>query len=258
MCQTHALQLFGRAYEQYSFLFVILSNQYELTPSMLSGILSSDQKNLLKGYNMLLYFAGSMIMYEPTDECVTDFWTNGTLRQLPVKSSNPAFVKAASLLRDSCPGKDTCMKILTDDYHRLFGDTIPLAPPRASYYLKHEINSTDTIKNISAFYNSYGWHLKPHNEKPDDHLGTELLFLTKLVDKYIQLDDEPCLNEMKKEILRFISEFLLPWLPMWEEDIQQHASSQCYKGIGKLIHASIEDLYGFFKRQRKLPYMPRN
>jgi hypothetical protein len=42
-----------------------------------------NQKAILKGYNMLLYFAGSMIMYEPVEECVADFWSNGMLSTLP-------------------------------------------------------------------------------------------------------------------------------------------------------------------------------
>ena len=30
----------------------------------------SQNHNILKGYNMLFYFAGSMIMYEPSEECI--------------------------------------------------------------------------------------------------------------------------------------------------------------------------------------------
>ena len=45
---------------------------------------------------MLFYFAGSMIMHEPSEECIVDFWEKGILKNLPVSSSNPNFVKAAS------------------------------------------------------------------------------------------------------------------------------------------------------------------
>ena len=51
--------------------------------------MNNQENNILKGYNMLLYFAGSMIMYEPSEECIVDFWTNGVLKKLPVSSSNP-------------------------------------------------------------------------------------------------------------------------------------------------------------------------
>ncbi len=66
------------------------------------------ENSVLKGYNMLLYFAGSMVMYEPDEECVIDFWSKGILKALPVRSSNPRFMEAASQLRDSCKDKDTC------------------------------------------------------------------------------------------------------------------------------------------------------
>ena len=46
--------------------------------------LDKKKKSLLKGYNMLLYFAGSMIMNEPVEECIVDFWQRGILKTLPV------------------------------------------------------------------------------------------------------------------------------------------------------------------------------
>ena len=81
---------------------------------------NSKQHNILKGYNMLLYFAGSMIMYEPSEECVVDFWKNGILKNLPVSSSNPNFIKAASQFRESCEDKSICGKMLREDYIQTF------------------------------------------------------------------------------------------------------------------------------------------
>jgi hypothetical protein len=49
----------------------------------------TDQNMILKGYNTLLYFTGSMIMYEPSEECVTDFFSGRLLNTLPIKSRNP-------------------------------------------------------------------------------------------------------------------------------------------------------------------------
>ena len=209
--------------------------------------ISSERINLLKGYNMILYFAGSMIMSEPTDECVIDFWAKGTLKNLPVSSTNPRFIKAASLLRDSCGDRETCRTRLADDFYRLFAVTgLPLAPPRAAIYINAENFNGNHIREVSEFYNSFGWHLKPRGTEPDDHLGIEILFLTKLIDKYLQIDDDPCNREMKKEIRRFIQNHLLSWIPRWNEDIQEYAHTWCYKGIATLIFASLEDLYSIF------------
>lgn len=208
--------------------------------------MESERKNLLKGYNMLLYFAGSMIMSEPTEECVVDLWTNGTLRRLPVSSSNPRFLKAASLLRDSCPDVNKCRQMLADDYYALLADNgLSLAPARASVYLPESNNSMAVEKEVAEFYNSYGW--KPgQSGKYADYLGVELLFLTKLVDKFLVLDDDPSCCEMKKEMRRFIDNYLLSWIPAWDKDIQKHANTLSYKGISTLIYACIEDLNEIF------------
>lgn len=207
-----------------------------------------DRKNLLKGYNMMLYFAGSMIMSEPTEECVIDMLANGTLKNLPVSSLNPRFIKAASMLRDSCPDRESCKEMIKEDYTRLFSVTgPPLAPAYESVYIKDHNYTGDTNLKVAEFYKAYGWESRFRLKTADDHLGIELLFLTWLIDKYMQLDDDPCCCEMQKEIQRFINQHILTWIPDWNEDIQENAHTVCYKGIGVLIYACMEDLVQIFK-----------
>lgn len=204
----------------------------------------SQQHNILKGYNMLLYFAGSMIMFEPSEECVTDFWTNGVLKKLPVLSLNPNFIRAASQLRESCNDKNSCGKLLREDYSRLFDrkDTT-LAPAYESLYRKNTGGADSQTSDVSEFYKSYGWKSKFNGKINDDHLGVELLFLTLLIDKYLTLDDEACLGEMKKEIQRFINQHILSWIPEWNKTVQIYSNTLCFKGIGTLILACTEDIF---------------
>ena len=206
--------------------------------------ITGQQHNILKGYNMLLYFAGSMIMYTPSEECVTDFWTKGVLKNLPVSSTNPNFIKAASQLRESCIDNKICGKLLRDDYLRLFaGEEMTLAPVYESRYLNSRYLS-DSLQpaSVSEFYKSYGWESKFKGKINDDHLGVELLFLTLLIDKYLVLDDDACRNEMKNEIQRFIKLHILSWIPEWNIKVQANANTLCFKGIGTLILACAEDI----------------
>ncbi len=204
-----------------------------------------EKKNVLKAYNLLLYFAGSMIMNEPTEECIVDFWTSGKLKELPITSSNPRFILAASALRESCYDKSMCRQKIADDFFRLFElKGVPLAPAYASLYLARNGITAEPDESVGNFYRTYGWTIGFTDRIPEDHLGIELLFLTRLVEKYLLLDDDPCRLEMKKEIRRFIDQHLLTWVPSWNKDIQEHSMTHCYKGIGTLIHASIEDLHG--------------
>jgi TorA maturation chaperone TorD len=207
--------------------------------------LNSQEHNILKGYNMLIYFAGTMIMYEPSEECVIDFWKNGIIKNLPVSSSNPNFIKAASQLRESCIDKSTCSQKLIEDYTRLFGkENMPLAPAYESIY-SEKATSVSGLNgtSVTEFYADYGWESKFKGKVKDDHLGIELLFLTLLIDKYIVLDDKACQIEMRNEIRRFINLHILSWINKWNEKIQIYSNTLCFKGIGSLVVACIEDIY---------------
>lgn len=209
---------------------------------------------------MLLYFAGSMIMYEPSEECITDFWTKGILKNLPVSSSNPKFVKAASQLRDSCVDKTICGKILREDYIRLFArQELPLAPAYESLYqnIGQHFSSYNSA-SITEFYNSYGWESKFKGKINDDHLGIELLFLTLLIDKYLVLDDEACRGEMRKEIRRFIDQHILSWVPEWNKKVQTHSNTLCFKGIGTLILACSEDIFTLLDKKASTSFSINN
>ena len=79
-------------------------------------------------------------MHEPSEECIADFWEKGILKNLPVSSSNPNFVKAASQLRESFADKANFGKLLHEDYIRLFARQVPaLAPAYESLYHKGHI-----------------------------------------------------------------------------------------------------------------------
>jgi len=211
----------------------------------------SQQHDILKGYNMLLYFAGSMIMNEPSEECIVDFWKNGIVKNLPVSSSNPNFVKAALQLRNSCVDNTICVEILHEDYIRLFArQELPLAPAYESLYQNNiQFNSSYNSPVVTEFYNSYGWESKFKGKIEDDHLGTELLFLTLLIDRYEVIDDEVCRIEMRKEIRRFINHHILSWIPEWNKKVQVHSNTLCFKGIGTLILACVEDIFNILDQK---------
>jgi TorA maturation chaperone TorD len=211
----------------------------------------SHNHNILKGYNLLFYFAGSMIMHEPSEECIVDFWEKGILRNLPVSSSNPNFVKAASQLRESFADKKTFAKLLHEDFLRLFKrEFLALAPAYESEY-SYEIfkNSGFRPSGVTEFYESYGWRSKFKGKIDDDHLGIELLFLTLLIDKYLTLDDDACRGEMKGEIKRFINSHILSWVPVWNHKVQTEANTLAFKGIGNLILACTEDIFLLFDQK---------
>ncbi|HEX2919973.1 MAG TPA: molecular chaperone TorD family protein [Bacteroidales bacterium] len=214
----------------------------------------NSHNNVLKGYNMLLYFAGSMIMFEPNEECITDFWTKGIVKSLPVSSSNPTFLKAASQLRNSCIDANFSGAAMHNDYLKLFSKNgTALAPAYESLYRNPNPSGKHNSDTATDFYRDYGWESKFKNKISDDHLGIELLFLTLMVDKYTELDDEACRREMKNEIKRFINKHIISWIPEWNKDVQAHAETLSFKGVGSLIVACCEDILSLISSEHEEP-----
>jgi putative dimethyl sulfoxide reductase chaperone len=215
--------------------------------------INNKQNNILKGYNMLLYFAGTMIMFDPSKECIFDFWSKGILKNLPVSSSNPMFLKASSQLHESVGDLTSNIEMMKADYLSLFtGNINPLAPPyESAYKSRNHLKIVKQATVVNEFYKSYGWESKFKDKVAEDHLGIELLFLTLMIEKYLELDDEVCNREMRNEIRRFIDEHLISWIPEWNGKIQEHANTLSYKGIGTLILACIEDIHSIMDQTDK-------
>lgn len=209
------------------------------------------ENNVLKGYNMLLYFAGSMIMFEPNEECITDFWKKGILKSLPVSSANPTFILAASQLRESCYDSNFSGKMMREDYLKLFARPDSVAPAYESLYRNHAPAGKFRSENVSDFYSAYGWESRFKGKINDDHLGVELLFLTLMIEKYLEFDDEACQREMKNEIKRFIHDHILSWISKWNKDVQTHSSTLSFKGVGTLIIACCEDIISVLDQEKE-------
>jgi TorA maturation chaperone TorD len=136
--------------------------------------------------------------------------------------------------------------MMREDYLDLFAGTgNPLAPPYESVYRsKDHLMFDKQTSEVREFYNSYGWESKFKANIPDDHLGIEMLFLTLMIEKYLEFEDKTCEDEMKNEIRRFIDQHLLSWIPEWNAHLQEHSKTMGYKGIGNLVYACIEDING--------------
>ncbi len=208
-----------------------------------------ELESLLQGYSMMLYFTGLMVLYEPDDACIDEFWRGGLLRRLPVRSRNPLFVSAAADLHGSCCPENVCLKRIKSDFLKLFIGTGKMsAPPYESFHLGKEklLFDKETLE-VKEFYKSYGWKFALEGNIPDDHIGVEILFINRLIDTYISLDDEVCKREMRNEIARFIERHPLKWSSEWKDMVVANAETSAYRGIAKLIHASLVDISDILK-----------
>ena len=205
----------------------------------------SQNGDILKGYSMLLYFAGSFILNEPSDSCIRDLASQDIFRKMPVSSKNPGFMMACSFLNsinsDSAPEFD---EILADHLRLFGGGGETLAPPYESVYRSPDhLMNQESAMEVRHIYRTYGWQSSLRGIVPDDHLGIELQFLNLLLEKYSEIEDGVCHKEISSDIKKFIGNHLKPWINDWNRDVQSHAVSSFYKGIGYLVASSVQDIY---------------
>lgn len=206
--------------------------------------------NLFKAYNLLLTFAGSFLLYQPHKGCINDLVEVDLFKKFPVDSDNPKFIRALSLLRDIDHDHPLDYDQVIEDHLELFGGKgKPLAPPYSSVYLSADhIMNDKASTEVRKLYYAYGWKSRFEGEIPDDHLGIELQFINLLLDKYPELEDEVCITEVSKDLVKFIDKYINPWINRWNESIQKNARSKFYKGIGYLTVSGIEDVYSMIKQ----------
>ncbi|HPC98581.1 MAG TPA: molecular chaperone TorD family protein [Bacteroidales bacterium] len=207
-------------------------------------VTNKEEQNVLKGYMMMLYFSGTMIMFDPSQECIYDFWTKGILKALPVKSDNPEFIRAASLLRESSCNTLNKHSLMQEDYRRLFSNAgKELAPPYESWYrkIKDKEGRKKLADELNSVYDAHKWVSNFRGRVPEDHLGVELLFLTHVTEKYIESEGSPK-RTIGSGLIGFIDSHLLSWLPAWKEDVDRNSITIGYKGIASLLTASAEDI----------------
>lgn len=204
-----------------------------------------NNSDVLKGYSMLLYFAGSFILNEPTEGCIKDLVAENLFTKMPVSSNNPNYILASSFLNNLNSSKKVAYDAILADHLNLFGGSgDSQAPPYESYYMskEHLLNQEQTLE-VKNIYRSYGWKSSVEGQIPDDHIGIEIQFLNLMLEKYSELDDEACHLELQKDIKKFIEKHIQPWIRDWNNDIQQSAISDFYKGVGYLVVACTQDIY---------------
>lgn len=201
--------------------------------------------NILKAYSMLMYFAGSFLLNEPTESCVKDLADNDLFKKMPLRSNNPNYTLASGFLRNISKDNKIDYDLILADYLTLFGSSgIPLAAPFESSYPAYGIKENqEIIPAVHYTYLSYGWQAEKIEEVPDDHLGIEIQFLNLMLEKYNEVDDGICRKELTSDIKKFIDNHLRPWLTPWNRLMQKHASSDFYKGIAYLVLACVQDVY---------------
>ncbi|MCI0522046.1 MAG: molecular chaperone TorD family protein [Bacteroidales bacterium] len=209
--------------------------------SNLNGVTTPDE--LMQAYTALFLFLGGSISLSPEESSLPHICDSGLLRNLPVESGNTQYEKASRLLRSPCQYKSTCNITVSANYNALLSeDKSSTAFPEASRWFSNSTDPSEYRQKLELLYSRYGYSREHGCTLQSDHLGIQLLFINLMIEKYLTEDDYEIKGMIRKDLLAFINDEMLVWLPRWAETVSEKSVTKCYTGISGLIIGSLEDV----------------
>lgn len=206
---------------------------------------------LLQAYTALFLFLGGSVSMSPGESGLPHLCDAGLLRNLPVGSTNSRFEAASRLLKSPCPFKQQCHRAVGDNYRGLLvGNETAEAFPAASRWIKTGSSVEEHHNELSNLYKRYGYSRAEEGGLSADHLGIQLLFANLLIEKYLTEDDYEIRAMIGRDLLDFINNQMLNWIPRWAEAVSGSSKTKCYTGISGLIAGGLEDVRDILKRQK--------
>jgi TorA maturation chaperone TorD len=140
---------------------------------------------------------------------------------------------------------------LQSDYARLLiGPAKPLAPPWESVYFNEDlmIFQEQTVQ-VRKWFRRFGLEPEKLHKEPDDHVGLELSFLAHLAGLGLRALEAKDGAKFQESILaqhEFIHEHPIKWVFAWCNLVEQHAHTDFYRGLGRLINGAMQVLAATF------------
>jgi len=128
---------------------------------------------------------------------------------------------------------------LEADFLYLFvGAGRPLAPPWGAWYRNEkQLLFQEEADEVQRWMQRYGCQVEEAYGIADDYLAYELDFVA-----HILKNRKVSSPEAWKDLLYFLQEQMLTWVPLWNQDVQKNAETDYYRAIANLIQAACETL----------------
>ncbi|WP_187119027.1 TorD/DmsD family molecular chaperone [Bacillus marasmi] len=139
-------------------------------------------------------------------------------------------------------GEGNTVNSVREEYTRLFiGPGNLPAPLWESVYLSREhIMFDEQTIQVRECYRKHGLSFVRENNEPDDHIVTELEFLSYLILQTLLSTDHASKSFYMDEQLSFLQEHLLVWGPLLCERLSEAAENDLFKGVSQLLMEYLE------------------
>ncbi len=128
-----------------------------------------------------------------------------------------------------------------EEYNRLFvGPNVLPAPLWESVYLgKEHILFEEQTLQVRECYRKHGLSFIREKNEPDDHIVSELEFLSFLIQKTIETPELVTARNLLNEQISFLDDHLLKWCPQFCEMLSDSSRIALYKGAAQLLEEYI-------------------
>ncbi len=211
---------------------------------------TEDWTETLTGESLLLGLLGKMLYTPPGREWMEELIRGDLFSEPPFGGDQPLVQQGLQTLQAWCLENqngipDPALADLQNDYLRLFiGLEKVLAPAWESvYFSKDRLIFQEQTLQVRQWYARYGVEIERLHKEPDDHIGLELIFVAHLaqcaVDHLAQADPAAFEADLTAQ-RQFLSEHLLRFAPAWYALVEEHASTDFYRGLGRLIWGALQ------------------
>lgn len=209
----------------------------------------NDELRFLLEIRVFYYnFLKSLFLSEPTKELLKLILEENIIHNLPFKEEKELMNDGINDIEGFFSSED----ILSDkdfqdlhwDYTRMFiGPGKLLAPPWESAYLNEErLLFQEQTMEVRMMYVKYSFISQNYKYEPDDHIGLELDFMSKLSEELLEYYEESNKVEFNKVLNDqedFLNNHLLKWCDMFAKDIINNSDTGFYRGIAKVLNGYL-------------------
>lgn len=210
---------------------------------------------------MLLFGLLGRILFSPLEKILLQsIIDQDVFSESPFGKEHPDVQKGLSLLQKWTEANHP--ELTNEEFDNLRADMTGLfaglvkvkAPPWESvHFSRNRLVYQERTMQVREWYRRFGLVVEFPNVEPDDHIGLELAFLAHLAKMGIQSLEESDNTYKPEQLLNaqkaFLQEHLLCWVFKWQEQVQAHAKTVFYQGLGLLVRGAVLHLAGLLEIQ---------
>ncbi len=204
---------------------------------------------ILTGELLMFSLLGKFLLQIPGKKWVQAIYDEELFAEVPFAEQQPYVVEGVALMQrwgESFAGHLTqeCLLALQADYTRLFTGlvNVPVAPWESVFFTEERLVFQAQTQDVRAWYRRFGLEINNQFKEPEDHIGLELTFighLAKLGVAALAENNEEAFQQAVAAQREFAAEHLFLWAPLWCTLIYQHAHTDFYRGLARIVHGAL-------------------